>query len=166
MKKRIWTVDLTILTLGVACAVLAGMLAAVKPMLLLVVVPVLAVMGLLLFWNVNALRKRMAKLLHGSGEKAQSTFASLALPVVVVSGGSIVWYNDAFSQDVLGGGDACLVPAGRVMPGLDEKKAAAKEGQPLRVSCGRHGAEKPCGRIPGRAPGGAAHRRGYIRRGA
>ena len=28
MKKRIWTVDLTILTLGVACAVLAGMLAA------------------------------------------------------------------------------------------------------------------------------------------
>ena len=33
--------------------------------------------------------------------KAQSTFASLALPVVVVSGGSIVWYNDAFSQDVL-----------------------------------------------------------------
>ncbi len=103
MKKRIWTVDLTILTLGVACAVLAGMLAAVKPMLLLVVVPVLAVMGLLLFWNVNALRKRMAKLLHGSGEKAQSTFASLALPVVVVSGGSIVWYNDAFSQDVLGG---------------------------------------------------------------
>ena len=132
MKKRIWTVDLTILTLGVACAVLAGMLAAVKPMLLLVVVPVLAVMGLLLFWNVNALRKRMAKLLHGSGEKAQSTFASLALPVVVVSGGSIVWYNDAFSQDVLGGGDACLVPAGRVMPGLDEKKAAAKEGQPLR----------------------------------
>ena len=53
MKKRIWTVDLTILTLGVACAVLAGMLAAVKPMLLLVVVPVLAVMGLLLFWNVR-----------------------------------------------------------------------------------------------------------------
>lgn len=132
MNKRIWTVDLTILTLGAACAVLAGMLAAVKPMLLIVVVPVLAVMGLLLFWNVKALRRRMAKLLHGSGEKAQSTFASLAMPVVVVSGGSIVWYNDAFSQDVLGGGDACLVPAGRVMPGLDEKKAAAKEGQPLR----------------------------------
>ena len=132
MNKRIWTVDLTILTLGAACAVLAGMLAAVKPMLLVVVVPVLAVMGLLLFWNVKALRRRMAKLLHGSGEKAQSTFASLAIPVVVVSGGSIVWYNDAFSQDVLGGGDACLVPAGRVMPGLDEKKAAAKEGQPLR----------------------------------
>ena len=43
----------------------------------------------------------MAKLLHGSGEKAQSTFASLAMPVVVVSGGSIVWYNDAFSQDAV-----------------------------------------------------------------
>ncbi len=53
LKKRIWTVDLTILTLGAACAVLAGMLAAVKPMLLVVVVPVLAVMGLLLFWNVK-----------------------------------------------------------------------------------------------------------------
>ena len=61
MNKRIWTVDLTILTLGAACAVLAGMLAAVKPMLLVVVVPVLAVMGLLLFWNVKALRRRMAK---------------------------------------------------------------------------------------------------------
>ena len=46
LNKRIWTVDLTILTLGAACAVLAGMLAAVKPMLLIVVVPVLAVMGL------------------------------------------------------------------------------------------------------------------------
>ena len=39
-------------------------------------------------------------------------------------------------------------------------------GAVCRISCGRHGAEKPCGRIPGRAPGGAAHRRGYIRRGA
>ena len=142
MNKRIWTVDLTILTLGAACAVLAGMLAAVKPMLLIVVVPVLAVMGLLLFWNVKALRRRMAKLLHGSGEKAQSTFASLAMPVVVLSGGSIVWYNDAFSQDVLGGGDACLVPAGRVMPGLDEKKAVSythldvyKRQRPAQAAC-------------------------------
>ena len=74
------------------------------------------------------------------------------------------------------------------MPGLDEKKAAAKEGQPLRFGGRRwtvYGSRASADEalfvaylvddtvLKNRAdeylaarPGGAAHRRGYIRRGA
>ena len=68
--------------------------------MMLVAVAVLAVLLIVLLLNIKRLRRLIAKLLHGSGyedSSSQHSLANLKMPVLVLSGKSIVWYNEAFS---------------------------------------------------------------------
>ena len=74
--------------------------------MLLIAAAVLAVLLVVLLLNIKRLRRLIAKLLHGQGyndSSAQHSLANLRLPVLVLSGKSIVWYNEAFANGVLPG---------------------------------------------------------------
>ncbi|MDL2328110.1 DHH family phosphoesterase, partial [Ruminococcaceae bacterium OttesenSCG-928-A11] len=59
--------------------------------------------------------------------------ATFAVPVVALSDEVVVWYNDAFLERIVAGQDSCLMPAAKVVPGLDLAAAAAHEGQDLSL---------------------------------
>ena len=134
MKKYFSAVDITVTVLAVTCLAMAAALAAANPLYLIPVAIIVLVVTLLLVFSVTRLRRTLASLLHGTGYTASDTEYSLAglnLPVVVLSGDNILWYNAAFRTDVLADSDACLLPVGRVLPAFDKKLAMSPEGQNL-----------------------------------
>lgn len=134
MKKYFSAVDITVTVLAVTCLAMAAALVAANPLYLIPVAIIVLVVTLLLVFSVTRLRRTLASLLHGTGYTASDTEYSLAglnLPVVVLSGDNILWYNAAFRTDVLADSDACLLPVGRVLPAFDKKLAMSPEGQNL-----------------------------------
>ena len=102
MKKRFAALDATVIILSAACIALCVALALVKPTYLVFVVGVLLVVGIVVGLNIRWFRHRLARLLHGASDAssaAQGSFAAMSVPVVILTGGSVAWYNDAFRDD-------------------------------------------------------------------
>ncbi|MCI6640118.1 MAG: DHH family phosphoesterase [Pygmaiobacter massiliensis] len=134
MRRTIITIDIALALLAVACVALAVLLALVSPTLLLIAAAILVVAAVVLVLNVRRLRRAIARLLNGvshSESATQASLANLSMPVLILSGKSIVWYNDAFLNEVMDGQETCLQSIYRVMPGFDPDKAAALGGARL-----------------------------------
>ena len=126
MRRTIITIDIALALLAVACVALAVLLALVSPTLLLIAAAILVVAAVVLVLNVRRLRRAIARLLNGvshSESATQASLANLSMPVLILSGKSIVWYNDAFLNEVMDGQETCLQSIYRVMPGFDPDKA-------------------------------------------
>ena len=57
----------------------------------------LLVVGIVVGLNIRWFRHRLARLLHGASDAssaAQGSFAAMSVPVVILTGGSVAWYND------------------------------------------------------------------------
>ncbi len=134
MKKLFSALDITVTVLTIACLAMAAALAAANPLYLIPVAVIVLVVALTLVLSVRRLRRTLVSLLHGTGYVTSDTGYSLAglnLPVMVLSGDHILWYNAAFRTDVLADNDACLLPVSRVLPAFDKKLATSAEGQNL-----------------------------------
>lgn len=137
MKKQFITTDFAIVLLSVACGGLALLLALASPALFVVALVVLGAVGLVLTLNIYRMRKTIANILHGAGyddSVTQMSLARLAMPVLILSGKSIVWYNDAFLNDVMHGKETYLQSIYRVLPGFDAEKISAPGGQALEAN--------------------------------
>lgn len=62
------------------------------------------------------------------------SLAKLATPIVMVSGKTILWYNQAFLQEVLEGGEAPLAGISKILPGFDAEVCGTQKGQYLKVN--------------------------------
>ena len=143
MKKRFAALDATVIILSAACIALCVALALVKPTYLVFVVGVLLVVGIVVGLNIRWFRHRLARLLHGASDAssaAQGSFAAMSVPVVILTGGSVAWYNDAFRDDVMGGRDVCLLPMSKVVPAFMPALAKEKTGQNIEFG----GSVIPC----------------------
>lgn len=147
-------VTLEVLTVGllVLCAALTAMVVVVLPQAAWVAAALYLVLAAALAVLAGRIRSAIAKWLHGStfdGSKMKFTLEKLSAPVVMLSGKTVLWYNDAFRAQLLGGEEFLLGSAAKVLPGLDLRISARGDGQLLRR-------EDRCWRAySSTAPGGA-----------
>ena len=136
MKKKLITVDIIVVVLALLCVGLTVALGLVSPTLFLISVAVLSVFTIVILLNIQRMRRLIARLLHGAGYEDSSTqhsLANLPVPVLILSGKNIVWYNDAFAAGVLTDREYYLQSVYKAIPGFDPEKIARPEGQWLEV---------------------------------
>lgn len=141
MKKRFASFDAAIVILSAACVLLGAALVFAKPSYLPYIALVLAVVGVVVCVNIRWFRRRLARVLRGSptaSSSTQNSFSTLAVPVLILSNGSVAWYNDAFRDDVMGGQDVCLLPVSKVIPAFAQAQAQEKNGQNIEYGGQRY----------------------------
>ncbi len=85
----------------------------------------------------NSVRQLIARWIGGVFfEQSNLSFslAKLSTPVVMLSGKTVLWYNEAFLRDILEGGDAPLAGIAKVLPGFDATTCSSEKGQYLKVN--------------------------------
>lgn len=147
LTLELWTIGLLVL-----CAALTAAVGVLLPRALWVVLAlVLAILaGLLLF--AHRLRAVIAAWLHGSSfdqSRVKVTLEKLATPALLLSGKTVLWYNEAFREQLLAGEECLLGSAAKVLPGLDLRISGRSDGQLLKR-------DDRCWRVfSSSAPGGA-----------
>ena len=136
-QKPRWTLEV----LTVSLAILFGLLVLVLLVQRPTVWPLLAV--LVVLWGVAVavfryrLRGWVARWVCGGDfEKSKTKFSlePLPQPAAVLSGETVLWYNEAFREKILKGGDLLLSRVQRILPGLDLQTARKPEGQQLNLA--------------------------------
>ena len=136
MKKRLFSVDAILAILSITSLVLAGVVVWLMPEWVLYILAGLAVVTLLVWFNINNLRKIIAKIMNSAGtdgSAGQSVMVKLQLPIVVATGKSVVWYNESFLKEILKGQDASLLPVHKVIPNINLYECVKQEGQSLTI---------------------------------
>ena len=85
------------------------------------------------------LRSQLARWVCGGDftkSKTKFSLEPLSQPVVLLSGETVLWYNDQFRQRILGGQDLLVSRVQKVIPGLDLQQARTQEGQQLTLADG------------------------------
>ena len=136
MKKRLITLDTLLLFLTLSCVAMCITLAVLKPAWVIPIVLFLALVLLWLYAGLRRFREASGRFLRAAdaGTAAQSSLASLTLPVLVAEEDRIVWYNDAFLNRIADGQEMCLQPLADLMPQLRLEQAVQGEGQLLTVN--------------------------------
>lgn len=135
-KLRLDTAAIVVL-LVLCCAALAVPVALYAPQWLLAPVIVLAAAVILILVNRRRIRTFIAQNLSGNvfgGSKVQYSLAQLPLPVFLMSGNSVLWYNSYFKDNVLGGNDAVMVSVEQLLPGLDMAVCSRPHGQDITAN--------------------------------
>ena len=134
--------DASAVFLLLAAAVVALVLpvAILSPRWLIPPAVLVIAVAIVLACRVRSYRRLVAASLCGNvfeNSKVQYTLAELPLPVFLVSGKIVLWYNAAFKEQVLNGVDAIMAPTDRLLPGLDLSVCARAHGQDLTAGGSR-----------------------------
>mgnify|MGYP002801111947 CR=1 FL=1 len=128
------TLELICAALLALCCVLGAVLALLRPVALLALVPALAIIAAALILGGRRLRRSVCRAVtcaRFEGSELQLDLGALRLPAALLCGKTLVWYNEAFKARLLAGEDAFLQPVSRVLPGLDLRQCAEEKGQNL-----------------------------------
>ncbi len=131
MKNKFWGTDTILAALAIMTVGFAVALSVVNPRTLPLSVTGVITVIVIIGFNARAVSKAVHGLFMGNGKQAarqQLSFENLKVPVVIISKGSMVWYNTAFREDILGGSDSYLSPVEKVIPALSMEEAGGKSG--------------------------------------
>ena len=125
--------------LAILCVLLMLVLLVQRPAIwpVLVVLAAAWCIGMGLFRY--RLRSQLARWVCGGDftkSKTKFSLEPLSQPVVLLSGETVLWYNDQFRQRMLGGQDLLMSRVQKVIPGLDLQQARTQEGQQLTLADG------------------------------
>ena len=125
--------------LAILCVLLMLVLLVQRPAIwpVLVVLAAAWCIGMGLFRY--RLRSQLARWVCGgdfTNSKTKFSLEPLSQPVVLLSGETVLWYNDQFRQRMLGGQDLLVSRVQKVIPGLDLQQARTQEGQQLTLADG------------------------------
>ena len=125
--------------LAILCVLLMLVLLVQRPAIwpVLVVLAAAWCIGMGLFRY--RLRSQMARWVCGGDftkSKTKFSLEPLSQPVVLLSGETVLWYNDQFRQRMLSGQDLLVSRVQKVIPGLDLQQARTQEGQQLTLADG------------------------------
>lgn len=125
--------------LAILCVLLMLVLLVQRPAIwpVLVVLAATWCIGMGLFRY--RLRSQLARWVCGGDftkSKTKFSLEPLSQPVVLLSGETVLWYNDQFRQRMLGGQDLLVSRVQKVIPGLDLQQARTQEGQQLTLADG------------------------------
>ena len=138
--------------LAILCVLLMLVLLVQRPAIwpVLVVLAAAWCIGMGLFRY--RLRSQLARWVCGGDftkSKTKFSLEPLSQPVVLLSGETVLWYNDQFRQRMLGGQDLLVSRVQKVIPGLDLQQARTQEGQQLTLADGVRSAHSST--VPGDA---------------
>lgn len=145
MKNRryFWAADLAMFLLLAGFIALALVVAYLRPWLLIPVAVVLLVALGLTALCLRRFRRALRRLLNGKrglADAEDSGMAHLSIPVAVLSGKLILWYNKAFREQMAGGEDMAGLPMNKVVPGLDSEAGMREGGQDIALKGRRYSA--------------------------
>ena len=125
-----------LLLLVVACFALAVPVALLAPQWLIAPLLLVVVAVFLMLYHRQRLARFVAKQLGAGkleGSRVQASLAELALPTFLVADGRLLWYNEAFREQVLDERDRLTDPIEKVLPELDLAVCSRAHGQDLPV---------------------------------
>ena len=137
MKNKFWGTDIIITIMAIIVVALCILISVSNPEMILFALAVLLVVTIIIAMNARAVRKVIHGVFFGSGKQSarqQLSFENLAVPVVIINKGSIVWYNAAFRTAILADADCYLTPLEKVVPGLKINEASGQKGLSLPVN--------------------------------
>lgn len=140
-RKQFWAADVIIVLLAAALIAAAVMLALTDVRMLIPVGVVIVAVLVVAAIGLTRLRRGVRRVLSGKvpeGHTDDSGFGNLSLPVIILSGGTLVWYNDEFKAKMAAGHDGALLPIESIVPGLDAEAASAPAGQDVALSGRRY----------------------------
>ena len=125
--------------LAILCVLLMLVLLVQRPAIwpVLVVLTAAWCIGMGLFRY--RLRSQLARWVCGGDftkSKTKFSLEPLSQPVALLSGETVLWYNDQFRQRMLGGQDLLVSRVQKVIPGLDLQQARTQGGQQLTLADG------------------------------
>ncbi|MDD3429566.1 MAG: signaling protein consisting of a modified GGDEF domain and a DHH domain protein, partial [Oscillospiraceae bacterium] len=141
MKKHIIILDVLLGTLVLLSAAMAGALVRINVAFSLSVLLIVLLLFVITFFIVNRMGNLVDGHFYGTGQKngsSQYSLEHMAVPIVILSGKNMVWYNDAFQTEIMGGKEACLQPVSKIVPGLDLKTCSEASGQCIDIASGRY----------------------------
>lgn len=134
--KKGLSLGLLMCALVICCSVDTVLLAMWGLVPFLIAISCLAVVVLILLCSTRRLRRLMASLLHGrEAAEAGSQFhlENMTLPVAILAGKRVAWYNPVFGNTLLGGEERYLESIYKVLPGFDAAACMAPGGLALEV---------------------------------
>ncbi|MBE6866302.1 MAG: DHH family phosphoesterase [Oscillospiraceae bacterium] len=137
MKNKFWGTDIILAIMTIIVAALCILISVSNPEMIIFALAVLLVVTIIIAMNARAVRKVIHGVFFGSGKQSarqQLSFDNLAVPVVIINKGSIVWYNAAFRSAILSDADCYLTPLEKVVPGLKINEASGTKGLSLPVN--------------------------------
>ena len=149
MKRSFTRFEFFVPVLCAACLALGVALCIARPVYLVPVALIVAAAVAAALISAARTRKLVRYVLHGEKSAESGSFAMLSLPVLILSGDVIIWYNDAFRRDLLGGDEACLEAVKRRLPSFDRALSSEPGGQNLENAGRRYN-------VYGSAAGGAS----------
>ncbi len=126
-------------SLAVLCALLTLVLLFQRPGIWVVLLALVILWGVCMVMFRYKLRRWMAQwVCGGTFEKSKTRFSleQLSQPAALLSGETVLWYNEQFRVRILGGVDVLTSRVQKVLPGLDLQQCRQQSGQLLTFSDG------------------------------
>lgn len=126
-------------SLAVLCALLTLVLLFQRPGIWVVLLALVILWGVCMGMFRYKLRRWMAQwVCGGTFEKSKTKFSleQLSQPAALLSGETVLWYNEQFRVRILGGVDVLTSRVQKVLPGLDLQQCRQQTGQLLTFSDG------------------------------
>ena len=137
--KPRWTLEMLTVSLAVLCALLTLALLFQRPGIWVVLLALVILWGVCMVMFRYKLRRWMAQwVCGGTFEKSKTRFSleQLSQPAALLSGETVLWYNEQFRVRILGGVDVLTSRVQKVLPGLDLQQCRQQSGQLLTFSDG------------------------------
>ena len=131
--------------LAVLCALLTLVLLIQRPSIWPVLLALVVAWGICMAAFRYQLRRWLSRWVRGDNfEKSKTKFSleQLSQPTALLSGETVLWYNEQFRARLLGGQDMLTSRVQKVLPGLDLQQCRTQQGQLLLERAQLHGARR------------------------
>ena len=125
--------------LAVLCALLTLVLLIQRPSIWPVLLALVVAWGICMAAFRYQLRRWLSRWVRGDNfEKSKTKFSleQLSQPTALLSGETVLWYNEQFRAHLLGGQDMLTSRVQKVLPGLDLQQCRTQQGQLLTLADG------------------------------
>ena len=125
--------------LAVLCALLTLVLLIQRPSIWPVLLALVVAWGICMAAFRYQLRRWLSRWVRGDNfEKSKTKFSleQLSQPTALLSGETVLWYNEQFRARLLGGRDMLTSRVQKVLPGLDLQQCRTQQGQLLTLADG------------------------------
>ena len=138
-QKPRWTMEMLTAALAVLCALLTLVLLIQRPSIWPVLLALVVAWGICMTAFRYQLRRWLSRWVRGDNfEKSKTKFSleQLSQPTALLSGETVLWYNEQFRARLLGGQDMLTSRVQKVLPGLDLQQCRTQQGQLLTLADG------------------------------
>ena len=138
-QKPRWSLEMLTISLALLCALLVIVLLIQRPKAWGILLALVVLWGVCTWLFRFQLRRWVNRWIRGTtfeNSKTQFSLEQLSQPTAMLSGDTVLWYNEAFRTRILGGADLLASRVQKVLPGLDLQLCREQSGQLLTLADG------------------------------